>query len=384
MCVDMINASLPTRFASPGRLTLECLQGQPERLARLGELRFMDRLPLMVFLANPCRQIVYCNPSFAKVLSPVVRDSFLGLRPGEALGCVYAHRMEAGCGCSEYCRHCGAAKAILKSLQGTTDCRECHILARNGQGVHALDMQILSRPLEFEGQVMSLNVALDISHERRLHGLERTFLHSMVNAAGGLETMFSLLDADQGEELLLHAPTLRKSALAMLNEIQYQYDLMAAEAGSLIVRKASCDVRTLVEGLVRQMDDLPLARNRDMAFQGPACQVRTDARILRHVLANLVRNALEAMDDGWRLRIVWAPVPDGLRIDVENAGDVPEEISAQFFKRYISTRGEDRGLGLYVAKMFTENHLGGRLTYAPLDGVTRFSVFLPSAWPEGN
>lgn len=380
----MINASLPTRFAPAGRLPLESLQGQPERLALLGELRFMDRLPLMVFLANSCRQIVYCNPPFAKALPPAVRGSFLGLRPGEALGCVYAHRMEAGCGCSEHCRHCGAARAILKSLQGTADCRECHILASNGRGVHALDMQILSRPLEFEGQIMSLNIALDISHERRLHGLERTFLHSMVNAAGGLETMFALLDADQGEELLLHLPLLRKSALGMLHEIQYQYDLMAAEAGSLVVRKASYDVGGLVEGLVRHMSGLPVARNRDMAFQGPVCQVRTDARLLRHVLSNLVQNALEAMEDGWRLRILWKPLPDGVRIDVENAGDVPEEISAQFFKRYISTKGQDRGLGLYVAKMFTENHLGGRLTYAPLDGITRFSVFLPPAGPAEN
>jgi len=375
----MINSSLPTYFASAGRLAVESLRDQPERLARLGEMQMLDKLPLMVFLANRCRQIVYCNPSFAKALVPKARDRFLGLRPGEALGCVYADRVEAGCGCSEYCRHCGAAQAILKSLQGEEDCRECHILARNGKGIYSLDMQILSRPFESQGQVMSLNIALDVSHERRLFGLHRTFLHSMINAAGGMDTMFTLLDADQGEELLKHVPLLRKNALAMLQEVQFQYDLMAAETGNLIVRPASHDAGALIAGLANHVRSLALARDREIVTQGADCVLRTDGRLLRHVLFNLAINALEAVPAGSQVVIGWSSTPGGVRIDVDNEGRVPEDVEAQFFKRYVSTKGEDRGLGLYTAKVFTENHLGGRLTYAPLPGITRFSVFLPNS-----
>jgi signal transduction histidine kinase len=337
----------------------------------------LDRMPLMVFLANRCRQIVYSNPSFTKVIVPSARDRFVGLRPGEALGCVYAGRMEAGCGCSEYCRHCGAAQAILKSLQGVEDCRECHILARNAQGIHSLDMQILSRPFECEGQIMSLNIALDVSHERRLLGLKRTFLHSMINAAGGMDTMFTLLAADQAEDLPEHLPLLRKSALAMLHEVQYQYDFMAAESGQLVVRKGMHDMAAVADGLVRHIQGLPMARGRHITVQGAVCSLWVDPRLLRHVLFNLAVNALEAVPAGGSVRIKWEATAEGPRIDVENDGLVPEEIEAQFFKRYVSTKGEDRGLGLYAAKAFTENHLGGRLAYAPLQGITRFSVFLP-------
>ncbi len=380
----MINTSLPTYFASAGRLAVESLLGQPERLARLGELRMLDKLPVMVFLANRCRQIVHCNPAFAKALAPKARDRFVGLRPGEALGCVYADRVEAGCGCSEYCRHCGAAQAILKSLQGVEDCRECHILAHNGQGVHSLDMQILSRPFECDGQTMSLNIALDVSHERRLFGLHRTFLHSMVNAAGGMDTMFTLLDVEQGEELLQHVPLLRKSALSMLQEIQYQYDLMAAETGKLVVRMSSYDTGALISGLADHVRALAVARGREIVTRGPVCVLKTDGRLLRHVLSNLVINALEAVPAGARVSIDWSLTPAGVRIDVGNEGLVPEEIEAQFFKRYVSTKGEDRGLGLYAAKVFTENYLGGRLAYAPLPGITCFSVFLPQSPLVGN
>jgi len=373
----MMNTSLPTHFAPAGRIPSECLAGLPERLARLERLQWLERLPVMVFLANSCRQIVYCNPVFAGALAPELRERFVGLRPGEALGCVYARKMEAGCGCSEYCRHCGAAQAILKSLQGEEDCRECHILASNGRGVYALDLQIISRPFENDGEAMSLNIALDVSHERRLFGLKRTFLHSMINAAGGLDTMFALLDADQGEELLQHVPLLRKSTLSMLQELLYQYDVMAAEAGGLAVQTATYDLTALVGGIARHIGGLSVAQGREIRTCGPVCGVRTDSRLLRHALGNLIVNALEACPAGERVCILWKREDEGVRIDVENPGTVPEEVAAQFFKRYVSTKGEDRGLGLHMAKVFVENHLGGRLTYAPRPGLTRFSVFLP-------
>jgi hypothetical protein len=379
----MINETLPTRFAPAGRLPVESLAGFPESLSRLDSLKLLENMPVMVFGANPWRQIVYCNPFFAGVLPSGTKERVVGLRPGEALGCVNASVMEAGCGCSEYCRHCGAANAILKSLRGETDCRECHILARNGQGVHALDIQILARPLEFQGQAYSLNVALDVSHERRLFGLKRTFLHSMINAAGGLDTMFALLDTQQGDELLQHIPILRKNALSMLQEVLYQYDIMASEAGMLVVQKSLCDLPSYMSVLARQLQSLPEARGRDILAHGPASRVWTDSRLLRHVLRNLVMNALEASPVGSRIRIRWEAVADGVLIDVENPGSAPGEIATNFFKRYVSTKGEDRGLGLYASKIFTENHLGGSLSYIPRERTTVFRLFLPDS-PESS
>lgn len=375
----MINESLPTRFAPSGRLPAGSLIGVSESLARLDRLQWLDRLPVMVFVANAWRQIVYCNASFAGALPPGMVERVVGLRPGEALGCIHAAVMEAGCGCSEYCRHCGAANAILKSLQGVEDCRECHILARDGQGVHALDVQILAQPLEHEGQAFSLSVALDVSHERRMFGLKRTFLHNMISAAGGLDTMFALLETEQGEELLQHVPLLRKSALAMLQEVLYQYDIMAAEAGRLVVQKSLCDLPSYMSALARQLGVLPTAQGRHILAQGPPCLVWTDSRLLRLALCNLVVNALEASPEGSKIRLRWGQGQDGVFIDVENPGTVSVEIAANFFKRYVSTKGEDRGLGLYSAKVFIENHLGGSLTYIPRERTTLFRVSLPAA-----
>jgi len=373
----MTDESLQTHFASPERLPEEYVAVVARELEKLERLKLLDRMPVMVFLANTCRQIVYCNPSFASTVKPVVREHILGMRPGEALGCVFSRAMKAGCGCSEYCRHCGAAQAILKSLQGVADCRECHILTRDNLGVHAVDIQILSQPFDYEGEVFSLNMALDISHERRLHALNRSFLHGMINAAGGLENMFAFLCSDDGDEMRAHMPLLHLSVQAMLQEVLYQHDIMAADQERLAVNLDSCDLRLLVERLVSQLRRLPNARGREIATHGDDCTVKSDPRLLRHVLVNLVVNALEASPAGAVVDVRWERDGGVVKIAVENPGSIPSEIALQLFKRYVSTKGEDRGLGLYMAKVFTENYLGGRLAYEPLPEVTRFTVALP-------
>ena len=140
----------------------------------------------------------------------------------------------------------------------------------------------------------------------------------------------------------------------------------------------------MISGLANHVRSLALARGRKIVTHGTDCILRTDGRLLRHVLFNLLVNALEASPEGAQVDIGWSSTPGGVRIDVDNEGLIPEDVEAQFFKRYVSTKGEDRGLGLYTAKVFAENHLAGRLEYAPVPGVTRFSVFLPKSGPAAN
>lgn len=375
----MTNIAMPTFFAPAERLPVECLAGLREQLVQLDQVKWLERLPLMIFLADSHRQIVYSNPLFVRAAKPSVQNGIIGLRPGEALGCIFAQEMEAGCGCSAYCRHCGAVQAILKSLRGIEDCRECHILTKDALGLHAIDVQILSRPFVHDDRIFSLNIALDISHERRLAVLNRNFLHNMINAAGGMEHMFSMLSGDENDELSQHVPLLRQSALTMLQEVLYQYDIAAVENGKLAVTVAAHDVPQVVARLVEQLRDHPVSRGRKLLADGPGIRVSTDSKLVRHVLSNLIVNALEASPAGSSVQVSWEVEPRGLRISVDNTGSIPSEVALQLFKRYISTKGDDRGLGLYMAKVFAENYLGGRLAYEPLPGITRFSLYLPKS-----
>ena len=70
----------------------------------------------MLAVLNEHRQILAANEALLKTLGIENASDVLGLRPGEAVSCVYADRHPGGCGTSEYCQTCGAAIAIVTSL----------------------------------------------------------------------------------------------------------------------------------------------------------------------------------------------------------------------------------------------------------------------------
>jgi sensor histidine kinase regulating citrate/malate metabolism len=57
-----------------------------------------------------------------------------------------------------------------------------------------------------------------------------------------------------------------------------------------------------------------------------------------------------------------------------------QEIQLQIFQRSFSTKGEARGIGTYSIKMFTEQYLGGKVSFVsnPTEK-TVFSISLPMA-----
>ncbi|PKN39478.1 MAG: histidine kinase, partial [Deltaproteobacteria bacterium HGW-Deltaproteobacteria-20] len=130
---------------------------------------------------------------------------------------------------------------------------------------------------------------------------------------------------------------------------------------------------------VEQLRDQPVSRGRKLLADGPGIRVFTDPKLMRHVLSNLIVNALEASPASSSVQVSWDIEPRGFRISVDNTGSIASEVALQLFKRYVSTKGDDRGLGLYMAKVFVENYLGGRLVYEPLPGITRFSIYLPES-----
>ena len=67
---------------------------------------------------------------------------------------------------------------------------------------------------------------------------------------------------------------------------------------------------------------------------------------------------------------------EGVSIRVENPGELSPEVQGQLFKRYVSSKGPDRGLGLYVMRLFAEKHLGGRLAVSSAQGRTAVTLEL--------
>ena len=83
-------------------------------------------------------------------------EQIVGLRPGEALGCIHAYECESGCGTSQSCRLCGAVRVILSGLQGCRDMEECHLTRLTQGREESLDLRVLATPFEHDGQRYTL------------------------------------------------------------------------------------------------------------------------------------------------------------------------------------------------------------------------------------
>lgn len=109
--------------------------------------------------------------------------------------------------------------------------------------------------------------------------------------------------------------------------------------------------------------------------------VLADPSGLRLVLANLTRNAAEAVNDlPPERRWVRFLVGPGCTLTVEDPGPgIPPHLAERLFEPFISSRGEARGVGLSLAKAAVER-MQGRIGHAPRHGGgTIFTVHLQPA-----
>jgi signal transduction histidine kinase len=210
--------------------------------------------------------------------------------------------------------------------------------------------------------------------------MERIFFHDIINTAGSLKSYFDLLaydlDVDQLAEML---PLLQDSLNQLVGEIQAQRALSMAENGELPVEMSDQLCHEAVESVVDTYRRNDVARGRTLEVD-PGCAralIRTDTTLLRRVLGNLTKNALEASTDGDTVRLGCDLDGDRARFWVHNHQHMPPEVQLQVFQRSFSTKGKSRGLGTYSVRLITERYLEGEVEFTSKEGEgTTFVVSL--------
>ena len=154
-----------------------------------------------------------------------------------------------------------------------------------------------------------------------------------------------------------------------------------------VAKRNTMRVREDINAVVQEATELALVGTRHQGVQttlqlDPTMGTALIDRIqIGQVLINLIRNAVEAMEDSERRELVVATraLDDGVAITVTDSGPgISEEVAERLFQPFVTTKASGLGLGLSICREIVETH-GGQLTVAAVaGGGTVFTVLLPN------
>jgi two-component system sensor kinase FixL len=237
--------------------------------------------------------------------------------------------------------------------------------------------------------------------ELRLQELQSELIH--VSRFTALGEMASTLAHELNQPLTAVANYLKggrrllesgnSDSIPMAREAMDRAAQQALRAGQIIRRLREFVARGESErqienlaGLIEEASALALVGIKETGvrvsflFESRSTLVLADKIQIQQVLLNLMRNAVEAMQEVERRELTVSTHKEDnetVRIDVRDTGPgIAPEITHQLFQPFVTTKRQGMGVGLSISRTIVESH-GGRLWAEPnADGGTVFRLTL--------
>jgi len=360
----MFKTYIPIRYSPDNRKTIDEIKYQSEVFTRNKVLiDLVESLSQILVVLNNERQIIYANKLYYDFCNVPETESILGKRPGEAINCVHSFITAGCCGTTSFCNSCGAANAILESHKGIQSIKECRILT---QTLESKDILVTSTPYEIEGEKFIIFALTDISDKKRREAMERVFFHDILNSAGSISGLSSILkEINDPKEITEFAGFISRAANNLVEEIQAQRQLSEAERGALHIELKEVnsfsvlnDIKDLYLAQVLAADKTIIIDNKSENLN-----LQTDPVLLRRVLGNMVKNAIEVYNPKTIITLNCVKTNHSVRFSVHNDLFIEKNIQLQLFKRSFTTKGTGRGLGTYSMKLLGEKYLKGKVWF---------------------
>jgi signal transduction histidine kinase len=343
--------------------------------------KLIDSIPDTLLILNEDREAIFANMRLLDFMGTNDYRDVMGKLPGELLNCNHAvHQRSEGCGRTSSCKYCGLFKSAQDALDGKMGQGECRILTMENE---ALDLKVWAIPLELEHRRYTIITLQDNSSAKRQEVLERVFFHDILNSAGGIFGLSQLLkDAHEDSESEKISGMIYITAQNLIEEIQSQRQLRNAENNTLQLDVKEIESHSLLDDVIKLYGSHHVAKNKiiEISPHAQSVKISTDPALVRRVIGNMTKNALEASKPGDKITLSSSVSGKGVVLSVNNPGVIPEDIKLQIFKRSFSTKGTGRGIGTYSMKLFGENYLHGKIKVESNDWTgTTFFLELPAS-----
>jgi signal transduction histidine kinase len=213
--------------------------------------------------------------------------------------------------------------------------------------------------------------------------LARMLAHEIKNPLTPIEVLVTSLskvfEGKSPQEFLAHLDETQRMVGEELQHLKSTVNRFSEFARLPQVELASVDLVEVVARQIKALSDLTARADVELQGAGPM-PVRVDVTLLRQVLANLIRNGIEANPERRiHYRLSLEQTPSVVSIRVANDGlPIPSEVAERMFEPYFSTKSakENMGLGLAVVKKIVLEH-GGDIRYEESVGHPAFVITLP-------
>ncbi|MCE1247739.1 MAG: PAS domain-containing sensor histidine kinase [Firmicutes bacterium] len=344
----------------------------------------LNAMPFPVFILNNSNCILFVNNAFYKYFSNGHDHNVIGLKPGEALCCERAFSSPEGCGSTKFCQICGAAKAILSCYKGESSFQECIITSISGITVN---ISVWTESLVFGGNTFYFLFLTDISSEKRRRSLEKIFFHDIMNDMSILRGFVQIMKHSTSEEMNEYIDIVDNVSENIVEDIKSQQDLTAAENNELQLKIDEIESYSIIKSIAEKYREHEICKGRKITISPASYGVtfETDKRLLKRVIGNLVKNALEASEVGSEIILTTKTNDKGIVFKVANPGHMSDDIQLQIFARSFSTKGKGRGLGTYSVRLLTERYLKGQVWFkTSVELGTSFYICIPYTIKENE
>ena len=227
-----------------------------------------------------------------------------------------------------------------------------------------------------------------IERSRRLAALGEMaagIAHEVRNPLGSIRLYARMLVEDLADRLKERAVA-EKIARAASHLDAVVGDVLAFSR-EFRLRRTPTEIGPLFDAAIEASchDGIPAWRSVRIERSGDDVEIDADPHLVQQALANIVRNAFQAMGEspappgGHRLCLAASRDQRGnARVSIRDTGPgIPPEVVSRMFNPFFTTRHTGTGLGLAIVHRIIDAH-GGRITVEPARPGSAFTLHLPA------
>ncbi|MBN2851227.1 MAG: PAS domain-containing sensor histidine kinase [Clostridia bacterium] len=326
----------------------------------------LNEMNVLVMILNEKAEIVFANKALLNFVNSSL-EKVIGKKPGNIIKCKYANSSSNECGCVKQCKHCSVKNTIVEVINsGMTNEAPVTIISLFKGVEQTFNFHEKVSVLHIENEKLYLATFLNRDAEIVKNNLQRIFYHDILNSASSIYNIIEYLKLENHELALNKDVILLESSIEiMIEEIKYQKSISDAESNQLKILMENTDIIMMVNECVSLLKKDDKYRKNEITVVSESDELiyHCDRIILRRIIFNLLKNALEETKEKEEVKIVIESHDERILIKFHNDSVISEKVRKNIFTKGFSTKGIDRGFGLYGSKLLANKYLNGDISF---------------------